>query len=66
MESEEIDPDDTQAVANTVVRHVTTTLARQAHNLDTVGCSDSIPFDTDEFLSLQLIKLRPCQFETSS
>ena len=26
-----------QAVANTVVRHVTTTLARQAANLDTVS-----------------------------
>jgi starch phosphorylase len=37
LESEEVDPDDVQGVANSVVRHVTTTLARQAANMDTVS-----------------------------
>lgn len=34
LKSEEVDKDDVQGVANTVVRHVTTTLARQASNID--------------------------------
>ena len=36
LRAEEVDADDVQGVANTVVRHVTTTLARQAANMDTV------------------------------
>ena len=32
----DIDPEDTRAVATTVVRHVTTSLARQAANVDDV------------------------------
>lgn len=38
LKSEDVDPDDVQGVANSVVRHVTTTLARQAANMDTVRC----------------------------
>jgi starch phosphorylase len=38
LKAEEVDTNDVQAVANTVVRHVTTTLARQAANLDEVRC----------------------------
>lgn len=34
--AEKIEKDDVQGVANNVVRHVTTTLARQANNLDEV------------------------------
>lgn len=34
LKAEEVDKDDVQGTANTVVRHVTTTLARQAINLD--------------------------------
>lgn len=34
LKAEEVDKEDVQGVANTVVRHVTTTLARQAINLD--------------------------------
>ena len=37
LKAEEVDPEDSQAVANTVVRHVTTTLARQAINMNTVS-----------------------------
>ncbi|KAL1406048.1 Non-essential glycogen phosphorylase [Vanrija albida] len=37
IEAEQVDKDDVQGVANTVVRHVTTTLARQAGNLDELG-----------------------------
>ena len=37
LEKEKLDPDDVQGVANTVVRHVTTSLARQAFNLDDVS-----------------------------
>ena len=39
LDAEDIDQSDTQAVANNVVRHVTTSLARQASNLDNVGFS---------------------------
>lgn len=37
IKAQEIDAEDPQDVANTVVRHVTTTLARQAFNLDDVS-----------------------------
>lgn len=37
LDAEKVDRDDVQAVANTVVRHVTTTLARQAANIDELG-----------------------------
>lgn len=37
IKAEELDPEDVQGVANTVVRHVSTTLARQAANMDTVS-----------------------------
>lgn len=37
LKANEVDTQDPQAVANNVVRHVTTTLARQAINLDTVS-----------------------------
>lgn len=44
LKSEEVNPDDVQGVANTVVRHVTTTLARQAANMDTVSWPPSSLF----------------------
>jgi starch phosphorylase len=34
LDANEVQPDDTQGVANNIVRHVTTSLARQAGNLD--------------------------------
>ena len=37
MRAEAVDPENTQDVANSIVRHVTTTLARQAINVDTVS-----------------------------
>lgn len=37
LRAEEVEKDDVQGVANSVVRHVTTTLARQAINMDEVG-----------------------------
>lgn len=37
LKSQAIDPEDSQAVANTIVRHTTTTLARQAFNMDDVS-----------------------------
>lgn len=37
LKSQTVDPDDAQAVANTIVRHTTTTLARQAFNMDDVS-----------------------------
>ncbi|ORX39038.1 carbohydrate phosphorylase-domain-containing protein [Kockovaella imperatae] len=37
MQAEEVDPENTQDVANSIVRHVTTTLARQAINVDTLA-----------------------------
>lgn len=37
LKAQTVDPDDSQAVANTIVRHTTTTLARQAFNMDEVS-----------------------------
>lgn len=37
LKAQAVDPDDSQAVANTIVRHTTTTLARQAFNMDDVS-----------------------------
>lgn len=37
LKAEDVDKEDIQGVANTVVRHVTTTLARQAVNMDDVS-----------------------------
>ena len=62
LKADEIDPDDVQGVANSVVRHVTTTLARQAGNLDTVGCC----FKTWLTISSRLIKLLLSRCATSS
>lgn len=42
LKAQEVDPDDAQDVANSVVRHVTTSLARQAFNLDDVS-ADACP-----------------------
>ena len=39
LDAQEVDPEDTQEVANTIVKHVTTTLARQALNLDDVSAA---------------------------
>lgn len=37
LKAQSVDPEDPQAVANTIVRHATTTLARQAFNMDDVS-----------------------------
>jgi starch phosphorylase len=37
LKAQTVDPDDSQAVANTIVRHTTTTLGRQAFNMDDVS-----------------------------
>jgi starch phosphorylase len=37
LKAQTVDPDDPQDVANSVVRHVTTSLARQAFNIDDVS-----------------------------
>ena len=37
LKSQAVDPDDAQGVANMIVRHTTTTLARQAFNMDDVS-----------------------------
>lgn len=42
LKAQTVDPDDSQAVANTIIRHTTTTLARQAFNMDEVGSTPSI------------------------
>lgn len=45
LKAQDIDPDDAQEVANTVVKHVTTTLARQAINLDDVSACTLVHLD---------------------
>ena len=62
LKADEVDPNDVQGVANSVVRHVTTTRARQAGNLDTVGCS----FQGRLTISSRLIKLLLSRCVTSS
>lgn len=37
LKANEVEADDSQGVANNIVRHVTTSLARQAGNLDDVS-----------------------------
>jgi starch phosphorylase len=45
LQTNNVAEDDVQGVANTVVRHVTSTLARQAANMDNVSTYDRISLD---------------------